>query len=201
MKHRSILILITGLLYFTLARPVNGVMIERVAGVVNDIVIPYTQVQLEKAIGLYNGDDRMILQAIIDRKLLLQEAEKFKITEEEGDRERVEKYMQKIRQSIGEGQLKEILATYGFSEKDLKEILHEKIIAERLIEFRIKFFIIISDSDIKKYYQAHKKEFKNKPLEVVKERIRQILSDDETKIKLDDYLFTLRSKARIIMNL
>ena len=201
MKHRSILILITGLLYFTLAGPVNGVMIERVAGVVNDIVIPYTQVQLEKAIGLYNGDDRMILQAIIDRKLLLQEAEKFKITEEEGDRERVEKYMQKIRQSIGEGQLKEILATYGFSEKDLKEILHEKIIAERLIEFRIKFFIIISDSDIKKYYQAHKKEFKNKPLEAVKERIRQILSDEETKIKLDDYLFTLRSKARIIMNL
>ena len=193
--------LISSLLCLFFVSSTSGVMIERIAGVVNDTVIPYTQVQFEKAIGLYNGDDRMVLQAIIDRKLLVEEAEKFKITEEEGDREKIEKYLQKIKQSTGEDRLKEIMATYGFTEKDLREIIHEKIIADRVIEFRIKFFIIISDSEIKKYYQTHKQDFNNKPLEAVKEKIREILFKEEVRMKLDDYLFTLRSRARIIMNL
>jgi len=201
MRHGKAFLLFAGLILFMLNGSAKGVMIERVAGVVNDIVIPYTQVQLEKALGIYNGDDRMVLQSIIDRKLLLQEAEKFKITEEEGDQKKIEKYLNKIKQSTGEARLRKLLSIYGFNEKDLRKIIHEKIIADRLIEFRIKFFIIISDNDIKKYYQAHKKEFDGKSLEVVKDEIRRRLFTEETEIKLKDYLFTLRSKARIIMNL
>lgn len=200
MKKRLLSIVIFFLLSFTTI-PSEAIVVERIAGVVNGEIIPYSEVQVEKLLGLSEGDDREVVQSIIDRKLLLKEAEKFMISKEKGDEEKIREGLQSIKKSLGREGFYDILKAYGMTEEDITRILRERIIVDRLIEFRIRFFTIISDEAIKRYYEQHRNELGNRPLKEVYDMIREELFQIESEMRLKDYLDNLRKKSHIIINL
>lgn len=122
----------------------QAVIIDRIAGVIDDEIITYRSVLIEKTFKLSVGSDREVLQKIIDRRLLLKEAGKFKITETAEDIKKVQQALQDLKESLGEERFANALREYELREANLLGLIKDRIIVERFIDFRINFF---SESD------------------------------------------------------
>ena len=179
----------------------QATLIDRIAGVIDGEVITYSDLEIERIFKLSDGEDRDVLQYLIDRRLLLKEAEKFKITESEEDLKKVQQRLLDIKIQIGEDQFQKQLEEYSLAEQDILKRLKDKVLVEKFIDFRINFFIVISDDAIKAYYNEHKDEFADNESEVVHGQIKERLFQAESKRRLEDYLGQLRRKAKISVNL
>jgi len=201
--HRTCLAIILFTLLLT-GIAAEAVLIDRVAGVVDGEVITYSDIRIERIFQLTetnDKDDKRVLQALIDRKLLLREADKFKITENEEDINKIQHRLQEIKALIGEDKYYLILKEYGLTEPDILERLKEKVLAEKFIGFRIHFFIMISDDSIRAYYNGYRDQFGDKSLEDVYGEIKDRLFQAESRRRLTDYLDQLRQRAKISVNL
>jgi len=178
-----------------------AVVFNNIAGVIDGEIIPYWSVLIEKAFNLTGGSDKEVLQKIIDRRLLLKEAEKFKITETSQDNKNIQKVLQDIKESSGEDKFNRLLQEYELKETDLLNLIKNRIIVERFIDFRINFFVVVSDDAIKAYYNDHRDEYGDKVLDDVSEQIKAILFKTESNRRLEDYLDQLRRNAKISINL
>lgn len=174
---------------------------DRIAGTVDGEIITYSDVRLERTIGLSEGDDREILQRLIDRRLLLREAERFKITEGDEDIQKVQKRLGDIKTRLGEGQLHEVLREYHLAEPDILKMLKEDVLAEKFISFRVNFFVVISNETVNAYYNEHQDEFGNRTLEEVHNQIKERLFQMESKRRLEEYIEQLKKKVKISVNL
>jgi len=168
-----------------------AVVLNNIAGVIDG----------EKTFNLTEGSDKEILHKIIDRRLLLKEAEKFKITETSQDNKNIQKVLQDIKESSGEDKFNRLLQEYELKETDLLNLIKNRIIVERFIDFRINFFVVVSDDAIKAYYNDHRDEYGDKVLDDVSEQIKAILFKTESNRRLEDYLDQLRRNAKISINL
>ena len=178
-----------------------AVVFNNIAGVIDGEIIPYRSVLIEKTFNLTEGSDKEILHKIIDRRLLLKEAEKFKITETSQDNKNIQKVLQDIKESSGEDKFNRLLQEYELKETDLLNLIKNRIIVERFIDFRINFFVVVSDDAIKAYYNDHRDEYGDKVLDDVSEQIKAILFKTESNRRLEDYLDQLRRNAKISINL
>jgi len=178
-----------------------AVVLNNIAGVIDGEIIPYRSVLIEKTFNLTEGSDKEILHKIIDRRLLLKEAEKFKITETSQDNKNIQKVLQDIKESLGEDKFNRLLQEYELKETDLLNLIKNRIIVERFIDFRINFFVVVSDDAIKAYYNDHRDEYGDKVLDDVSEQIKAILFKTESNRRLEDYLDQLRRNAKISINL
>ncbi len=178
-----------------------AVVFNNIAGVIDGEIIPYWSVLIEKAFNLTGGSDKEVLQKIIDRRLLLKEAEKFKITETSQDNKNIQKVLQDIKESLGEDKFNRLLQEYELKETDLLNLIKNRIIVERFIDFRINFFVVVSDDAIKAYYNDHRDEYGDKVLDDISEQIKAILFKTESNRRLEDYLDQLRRNAKISINL
>jgi len=178
-----------------------AVVFNNIAGVIDGEIIPYWSVLIEKAFNLTGGSDKEVLQKIIDRRLLLKEAEKFKITETSQDNKNIQKVLQDIKESSGEDKFNRLLQEYELKETDLLNLIKNRIIVERFIDFRINFFVVVSDDAIKAYYNDHRDEYGDKVLDDISEQIKAILFKTESNRRLEDYLDQLRRNAKISINL
>jgi|SRR3990172_317835 len=178
-----------------------AVVLNNIAGVIDGEIIPYRSVLIEKTFNLTEGSDKEILHKIIDRRLLLKEAEKFKITETSQDNKNIQKVLQDIKESSGEDKFNRLLQEYELKETDLLNLIKNRIIVERFIDFRINFFVVVSDDAIKAYYNDHRDEYGDKVLDDVSEQIKAILFKTESNRRLEDYLDQLRRNAKISINL
>lgn len=182
----------------------GAALVDRVAGVVDGEVITYSDVQIEKMLQLAEADDqddKEVLQGLIERKLLLREAEKFRITESEEDIKKIQQKLQEIKSLTGEDKFYQTLREYDLADSDILTMLKEKVIAEKFIDFRINFFVVISDDAIKVYYNGYRDEFGDRSLEEVYGQIKARLFEVESKRRLEDYLNQLRQRAKISVNL
>jgi len=178
-----------------------AVVLNNIAGVIDGEIIPYRSVLIEKTFNLTEGSDKEILHKIIDRRLLLKEAEKFKITETSQDNKNIQKVLQDIKESLGEDKFNRLLQEYELKETDLLNLIKNRIIVERFIDFRINFFVVVSDDAIKAYYNDHRDEYGDKVLDDISEQIKAILFKTESNRRLEDYLDQLRRNAKISINL
>ena len=193
-------LIIVSLLLF-MVTTVRGILVDRIAGVVDGEIINYSDVQIERLFGLSEGGDREILQGLIDRRLLLREAEKFKITDNEEDTQKIQQRLQDIKGLLGEEPFHNVLKEYSLTESDILKMLKDKIITEKFIDFRINFFVVISNDVIKAYYNEHKDEFGDRTLEEASSQIKGRLFQIESKRRSEDYLSQLRKKAKISVNI
>ncbi len=178
-----------------------AILIERIVGVIDSEVITYSDVEIEKTFKLSEGSDTEILQGLIARRLLLREAERFKITETDEDIRKIQQGLQDIKRSLKEEKFYRTLGEYDLTESDILQRLKEKMIVERFIDFRINFFVVISDDTIKTYYEGHRDEFGDKSLEDVHNLIKARLFQIESNRRLEDYINQLRRKTKISVNL
>ncbi|MBI5406326.1 MAG: hypothetical protein HZA18_01350 [Nitrospirae bacterium] len=180
---------------------VQSVLVDRIAGAIDGEVITYSDVRIERVLGLSEGSDREILQRVIDRRLLLREAERFKITEGDEDIQKIQKRLGDIKARMGEDQLLEILREYNLTEPDILKMLEEDLLAEKFINFRVNFFVVISNDAVKAYYSEHQDEFGARTLEEVHNEIKERLFQVESKRRLEEYIEQLKKRVKISVNL
>ncbi len=188
-----------GILYITLifigiCSIASAQIADRIVAVVNNEII--TLSQLNKVTKQYKENidasqnsseqkkqlietlEKDVLQKLIDRSLTSQEAVKYniRVTEKEIDSS-IENIL-KTNKMNQEG-LEKALAADGMRYKDYRVKMKEEILQSRLINRTVRSQVIITDSDIKAYYDAHLEAFIGKK----KYHLRNILMNNNTDIQ------------------
>ena len=175
------------------------ILIDRIAAVVGEEIITYRDVTVELTLNLYEKDEESSLQNLINRKLLLMEAEKFKITETKEDIEKVQGQLNAVREYLAGERYYDFLRGYGLTESDVLTKLTDQATAEKFINFRINFFIVISEDAIKEFYEKNNGEFGDQTFSEVHDQIKMLLFSKESEKRLKEYLNGLRKRARIVI--
>lgn len=196
---------------FSLSQFSEAKVVDRVAAVVNNRVI--TLSALNAAIELRKADIQIeedisdeylirekILWELIDKSLIINEAEKFGMTKAP-DAETTEALEEIKKGYQTEAEFENALSGWGMNTEDLRLYIKEQIIALKFIDQRIRFFVRISDEEINKFYKEKKSGFENKSLDEVKDEIDVYLTEEEVARQLEEYVKKLRAKAEIRINI
>ncbi len=168
MKHLYIFCTLA-LLFVYSAIPLSAEVVDCCVAVVNDDVITLSEVNeagkplftrvaeqtppgklsetLQKA-------RKTVIEKLIDKKLLLQEANKYKMTVSD---EEVNKALQRIlsRNHTTTQQFRKQLAAMGLNEKQYREDLKDQILSAKLVNVAVRSKVIIPEEKIIDYYDMH----------------------------------------------
>ncbi|MBT3311166.1 MAG: hypothetical protein HN379_04145 [Desulfobacteraceae bacterium] len=152
----------------------SGEVVDRIVAVVNDEIItlndlnknlaPYVKKikdggrsleEERKLLFKVRGD---ILDQLISKTLTNQEVKRFgiEITDEE-----VDKAIEGIkeRNHVTDEQLRAALKKDGMTLEDYRESMKEQMLRSRLINFQVESKTIVTEEEIKAYYEEHREEF------------------------------------------
>jgi peptidyl-prolyl cis-trans isomerase SurA len=179
---------------FSLCGSIAAEVIDRVVAIVNNDIVTLVQLNRETAPYIKNlessgySDEKKkeaikeinnkILAALVDRSLTQQEAKKYqiKISDQE-----VDNALENVKddRSLSQEEFEAALLKEGFTLKEYRENVEKQILQSRLINRAVKSKVIITDSDIKKYYDANVQKYSGKK----KYHLRNILMNNEQKIR------------------
>lgn len=177
-------------------------VVNKVAAVVNDEIITQQDVDQLKAVLYaqyvqeYQGEellkkmeelDKDLLKQMIDDKLILSRAKELSIRVSD---EEINDRLKYIKNNFpSEQAFNETLETQGITVANLKDRYRDQILMKKVVELEIKSRVSVLPSEIAKYYEGHRTEFKRDE----KYRVRHILikaSDDVglelAKVEIDD---------------
>ncbi len=170
-------------------------VVDRIVAVVNNEII--TLSELNKSTEVYktnilasqNSDARKkeliteletdMLNNLIDASLTSQEAVKLgiKVTDKEVD-SALENF--KKQNNLDDESLKQGLASSGMTVADYRERLKDQILQSRLVNRTVRSRVIITDSDVQTYYDAHKDDF----VGIKKYQLKNILTQSKKDIRM-----------------
>ena len=149
-------------------------IVDRIVAVVNDDIItlddlnhtlkPYMkQIKLmgydaEKESDVTAKLQKDILDRLIDKKLTDQEIKKARLTVSDED---VDSAMEKIKEKnfYSDADFRKALAEEGMSLEEYRKNMKEQILRSRLVNREVKSKIVITEQDVKAYYEAHSEEY------------------------------------------
>jgi len=149
-------------------------IIDRIVAVVNSDIItlydlnralkPYEE--NIKALGYETEKEREtlfqvrkdLLDQLIDSKLADQEIERAQITVSESDIDGTIERM-KVARSVTDEQLREGLARQGLTMAEYRKEMREQILRTKLVNREVKSKIVVTNEDIKAYYDSHQDEY------------------------------------------
>jgi len=199
---------------------VAGDELDRVVAIVNGDLVLDSDVREEQrfeSIQPYSSGQgatrERLIERIINRDLILQQARLQPETDQTD--EDVDKALLELRKAIPackqfhcetkEGWDK-YLASKGFTEEELHERWKMRMQALAFIEERFKQGIRVSDADIKNYYdntfvKQYAKQGSGAPpkLEAVKDRIQEVLLEQQVSNLLVDWLKSLRAQGQVVV--
>jgi len=185
--------------------------VDRIVAIVNDDIIslfelnkvyrPYEE--RIKSIGyppqkeeemLYKVREDLINQ-LIEQKLTDQQTELARIAVSD---EEIDNAIERIKQAnyYSDEQMLEGLKQEGFTMAEYRDRLREQILRTKLVNREVKSKIVITEEDIRNYYQEHKDEYQGEK----KYHLRNILlrvspyADDEEKAEIKDRLEAIRAE-------
>jgi hypothetical protein len=91
------------------------------------------------------------LDVMIDERLIAQEATRVpttEITQDEIDKKRTEL----IKSFPSEAQFRERVGSVGLTPQKINELIRQRILIERFVEFRFRSFVLITNQDIQRHY-------------------------------------------------
>ncbi len=160
----------------TMALPSYAVVVNRIVAVVNDDVITLHELEKEsvpvtgRLQSMYEGSalktqiynaKRQVLEGLIDRMLAKKEIDRLgiKVSDEE-----VNAAIDRIKQdnSLTQDELIDHLKKENSSLDELKKQIRQEIERARLLDKEVRARIIITDEQMKKYYEDNKDEFVGK---------------------------------------
>ena len=145
-------------------------IIDRIVAIVNNDII--TLSELNKATKPYKANleasqksdeekekiavkiDDQMLQQLIDRSLTAQQAAKYNISVSQKDIDSAVKNFKESK-NLNQEQLEQALAEDGLTYKDYRGKMKSEILQSRLISRAVQSQVIITDNDIKTYYDGH----------------------------------------------
>ncbi len=178
--YMFLLVLFTGLSasgLFVNAGICYAEVVDRIVAVVNDEIIilselnekyiPY--VEKLKTFGyppekelqiLYKVRDD-ILERLIEKKLENQEIKKSQISVEETE---IDKAIEQIKERsfFTDEDMRQALAKDGLTIEKYREQMKEQILKSKLINYKVKSRVVITNEDIKKYYDHHPEKYSGK---------------------------------------
>ncbi len=91
------------------------------------------------------------LDVMIDERLITQEAIRVpsnEITQDEIDKKKTEL----IKSFQSEAQFRERVGSVGLTPQKIEELIRQRIVIDRFVEFRFRSFVLITEQDIKRFY-------------------------------------------------
>jgi len=201
-------ITILAVLLLTCAAIAQADIVDRVEAVVNGKVI--TRYEVEKAMevealrrGVVSSEDSAklrteVLDTLIDRLLLLDEARKFNIVQVTSGE--VDKALETIKKGFAsQDEFEEALKKDEMTEEELRDDISDQILVAKYVDRRIKYFVRVTIDDQKEYYKQNVDKFGGKSFDEVNEEVYNLLLEMATDKKLEEYLRDLRAKSEIII--
>jgi len=163
-----------------LGRPGNALgreVVDRIVAIVNDDIITLSQLNRSakpwlaniKKMGYSQEQERQtifkareeILQQLINEKLTDQEIERSKVSVVEKE---IDAQIERIKKArfLTEEELRETLERQGTTLESYRERLKKDILRIKLVNLEVKSKIVITNEDIKAYYDEHKEEYTGK---------------------------------------
>ena len=197
-------------LVMLLANSAYPMLVDRILAVVNRQPITLSDLNRYQAFTALNDGKKnweappspspTVLQQLIDRKLLLEEAEKFEVgLPRTADLLEAEDHLAK--RFANSQEFQNTLLRWGLDQNSLQHEIQDHLTVQRFVDQRITFFVIIPPAEIQRYYETHREEYKEKHLEEALTQITKQLTDLKAREKLENYLKKLREKANIQINL
>ena len=157
------------------------------------------------------GVSRDILQqkldVMLEERLIGQEAARIpsaEITQVEIDKKRIAL----IKTFRSEGEFSERITAVGLTEEKLNELLRQRVVIDKYIDFRFRSFVFVTDDEVKQYYNdklsAQVKERGAVPVpfekvsEDIKNGIRELLKGDKVDSEINTWLASARQRAEIV---
>lgn len=161
--------LLTLSLYLTLAGSALADVVDRVVAIVNDDVITLSEVNEEGKPLLQRVAENVpaseladalqqarktIIEKLIEKKIMLQEAAKAKISISDDEVQMaLDRILEKNKTSIE--QFREEMAKLGMTEAQYRENLKEQVLSSKLVNLEIRSKVIIPEDKIIDYYDTH----------------------------------------------
>lgn len=134
-----------------------------------------------------------IINKLIDELLTDQEIKRNKISIGKAEVENAIERIKAMNNSTEED-LEYALAKEGITLKEYRETLAKELARSKLIDFEVKSKIVITDEDIKKYYNEHIEEYEQKPEYHLRNIIKKVPEYSTTEEKEEIY-----QKIKVIM--
>ena len=160
-------------------------LLDRIVAVVNNDIILLSElnqaVSLTKKPMVSPEERKAILDQLIDEKLTLQQVTELGI---EVTAEDVEDTIARIREAnkISEEAMASMLELEGTTLEEFKEKIKNQMLQNQLVNREVKSKIVITDQDVKAYYDANQKLYAGQ----VKYHLRQILVKVDPKSSSDE---------------
>lgn len=156
-------------LYLILAGSALADMVDRVVAIVNDEVITLSEVNEEGKPLLQRVAEsvpaaelkealqqarRTVIEKLIEKKIMLQEAAKAKISVSDDE---VQMALDRIleKNKTSSEQFRTEMAKLGMTEKQFKENLRDQVLSSKLVNLEIRSKVIIPEDRIIDYYDTH----------------------------------------------
>lgn len=175
-------------LFFSTA-PVRAELVDRIVAVVNDDIILMSELKQaalsSNAPFLSLEEQKVLLDELIDQKLTMQQVDSLGL---EVSEEEINATIERIKQvnALSDDAFAKTLELSGKTYEAFKKEIRNQLLQSRLVNREVKSKIVITDQDVKEYYDAHEDLYAGK----VKYHLRQILlkvdsnmSDSEKKEK------------------
>lgn len=139
------------------------------------------------------------MDALIDRQLLIEEAERFAIDQPAPSE--IDQRVQETVQRLGGGaSSRRTLERVGWNSGTLRAWIVDDLRIAEFLEQRIYFFVLIPPDEVAAYHDAHADEFVSLTLDQAREVITQRLTQQRGDEKRQQFLNKLRTKAAIRIN-
>lgn len=159
--------------------------------------------------GLTTTDRTIALQHLIDRQLLM--AQMANVAYMQPAEDELQSDIAKLRAQVPNGNddaaWKRLLAAYGLNDEVLKQHLRNETQVMNFVEVRLRPNVHVNDEDVDGYYKnqlipdLQKNGGKVIPLDEVKIRIHELLTQQRMDEMLDAWLHNLRQQAEIRSNI
>ena len=195
----------------------NGVILDRLVAVVNGDVILESDVDEERRFEeiqpyrtVAESTRAKIIERLVDRALILQQAAlqpEDAITDKE-----LEEQLATLRKQIpackqyhcetDEG-WKEFLGSHGFTVEEFSSRWRQRMQLLKFIEVRFRNGIRVKDDEIEAYYEKTmlpeyaKRKVTPPPLETIKQRVEEVLLQQQVGALLEDWLKSLRAQGSV----
>jgi len=186
-----------------------GEMVDRVAAIVNDEMISFSEVLIAYHLQerqVREPDDealKAVLDQLVNRELAYQEIRRFEQIQVTGGD--VLGALEAYQQNLAPGDFEAVLAANGVSENEVEIIFAKKIILEKFCNERFMPFIQVSPGEIETYYNdifipelQERGETALPSLEAVSERIRLQLREEKFTGAVSEWIERLKQHAKII---
>lgn len=146
---------------------------------------------------------RQKLEVMIDERLIAQEAARIpasEIAQDEVDKKRAAL----IKSFRSEAEFRQRIGSVGLTPQKLDELLRQRILIDRFVDFRFRSFVLATETEIKRFYDetlAPKVRARGQvapPLEQVHDEIGAILKEEKVNQEIDRWLVNARQRADIV---